>query len=1121
MAQVISGPLSYVGVNSTNPPKLTFQKRAPTTNDDQNFNIGDQWFVNNINLATPIQVWVLGSLSRDQNPPYGPLATWVQIYPSSLVGTLTFTGDVGSAVPTVGGVITLAGGTNINTDASVANRVIFNLNNNVSIPGTFTLSAQGAGVLTSNAVGLVTSSNGNPALTNGQILISGPVTPAWAQITSAGATVAISHPGPNTINLEAVGVGSGAVTFHTDTADAIALGAAISIVGGSNINTAGTNPGPTGVVTVNLATSPHVTGSFIADTTITAGTGITATTGNIVASTGNITASVGNIVSTLGSVSAATTVTAGTTMTAGTGITATTGNIVASTGNITSTAGSVNAGTSVSAGTTVTGGTGVVATTGNVTASAGNIIATLGNISATAGSVNAGTTVTAGTGLTVTAGNVTIGAFTTDGLVYNSAAGVLSTHSTTNHAIQVGNASGQLTDLAIGATGTVLVGNTAANPSFAALSGLAVTSIAGTAFQITASAATGAVTLSLPNAIQAPGSLVTTTTLTGGTGITATTGNIAASAGNVTASGSMSAGTTITAGTGITATTGNITASTGDLVLTTGDIKLPLTTAAQGQIQINSVAYFHAQGGITNVFVGGGSGNFTATSTNTTAVGRNSANALTSGSDNTFVGFQAGLGATSGAQLTAVGSGALQTATTTSNLTAVGYNALNLATGAGSCAFGHLAGAVVSTGASNTLIGQSAGVQLTTGGLNTAVGNAPLNGVVTGSRNVAIGQGALANLTAGDSDNIGIGAGVTGTAGDNHVLTIGNGTGTANGNLNKAFISGIYNIAVGATAGVVIADSGDQIGSISGAANTILTGGTKPAFTANPTASGTITGNALASTTTVTAGTNLLLPLTSAAAGQIQFDNTIFMHMYGSSTGHTNLFLGPSSGNFTMTNNTAVNNVGVGKNTLSGLTTGVSNVAVGAGTGALSAITTGSRNIAIGTGSADGLITGDSDNIIIGSGNSATGGISNNLIIGNATGTGNGNLNKATICGITGKTSAAGVAVLVNASNVLGTTTSSRVFKDNIQDMGSASDIIYKMRPVTFTYKKNVLVDREDTDVLQYGLIAEELEEFAPELVAYKKDGSPYAVRYHFIHNMLINEIQRLNKRIEVLEGKM
>ena len=94
----------------------------------------------------------------------------------------------------------------------------------------------------------------------------------------------------------------------------------------------------------------------------------------------------------------------------------------------------------------------------------------------------------------------------------------------------------------------------------------AVNSVTGTANQVTASPTSGAVILSTPAVFIAPGSIASTTTLTGGTGITATTGNILASTGNITSTlGSVSAGTTVTAGTGITATTGNIAASSGNV----------------------------------------------------------------------------------------------------------------------------------------------------------------------------------------------------------------------------------------------------------------------------------------------------------------------------------------------------------------------------------------------------------------------------------------------------------------------------------------------------------------------------------------------------------------------------
>lgn len=61
-------------------------------------------------------------------------------------------------------------------------------------------------------------------------------------------------------------------------------------------------------------------------------------------------------------------------------------------------------------------------------------------------------------------------------------------------------------------------------------------------------------------------SLTATTTVTAGTGMTSTTGNIVATAGAV------SAGTTVTGGTGISATTGNITAVAGSLVSNTANV---------------------------------------------------------------------------------------------------------------------------------------------------------------------------------------------------------------------------------------------------------------------------------------------------------------------------------------------------------------------------------------------------------------------------------------------------------------------------------------------------------------------------------------------------------------------
>ena len=96
--------------------------------------------------------------------------------------------------------------------------------------------------------------------------------------------------------------------------------------------------------------------------------------------------------------------------------------------------------------------------------------------------------------------------------------------------------------------------------------------------------------------------------------------------------------------------------------------------------------------------------------------------------------------------------------------------------------------------------------------------------------------------------------------------------------------------------------------------------------------------------------------------------------------------------------------------------------------------------------------------------------------------------------------------VLVNAAGQLGTTTSSRRFKHQIADMGEASDVLMKLRPVAFNYKPEL----DETQTRQYGLVAEEVAQVAPQLVVFDKDGADQqSVRYHFVNAMLLNEVQK------------
>ena len=391
-------------------------------------------------------------------------------------------------------------------------------------------------------------------------------------------------------------------------------------------------------------------------------------------------------------------------------------------------------------------------------------------------------------------------------------------------------------------------------------------------------------------------------------------------------------------------------------------------------------------------------------------------------------------------------------------------------------------------------------------------------------------------------DHVNMANGVTGT------LPVANGgTGDASFTAYAVICGGttstgaLQNVSGVGTAGQILTSNGAGalpswssvtpagVSSINGTSNQIsasaMTGAVTLSIPSTFIAPGTI-----ASTTTNAAGTFFLLPTTSSTAGQLRINNSPVLHSYGTHQ----MFVGDSSGNFTLTTGTAINNTGIGASSLSSLTTGASNSCLGWQTGtsittgdhnvilgslAGTSITTGDRNVLIGFGAGNNYVSSETDNIILGVSN-GTAGESNQLIIGDGTGTSTGQLNRAKISGIFGKTSSSGTAVFINSNNVLGTSTSSERYKTNIVDIGDYSDILHKMRPVAFNFKEDVLKERGDVDVQQYGLIAEEVAKLDKRLVMFNK-GQPDAIRYHFLVPLLLNELQKAFKRIEVLEKKV
>lgn len=72
--------------------------------------------------------------------------------------------------------------------------------------------------------------------------------------------------------------------------------------------------------------------------------------------------------------------------------------------------------------------------------------------------------------------------------------------------------------------------------------------------------------------------------------------------------------------------------------------------------------------------------------------------------------------------------------------------------------------------------------------------------------------------------------------------------------------------------------------------------------------------------------------------------------------------------------------------------------------------------------------------------------------------------------------------------------------------MGSASDRLLNLNPVTFRYKE---ARKNGENPLEYGLIAEEVADVFPELVVFNDMQQPETVKYRLLSSLLLNELQK------------
>jgi hypothetical protein len=240
-------------------------------------------------------------------------------------------------------------------------------------------------------------------------------------------------------------------------------------------------------------------------------------------------------------------------------------------------------------------------------------------------------------------------------------------------------------------------------------------------------------------------------------------------------------------------------------------------------------------------------------------------------------------------------------------------------------------------------------------------------------------------------------------------------------------------------------------------------------------------------------------------------------------TGRLNTAIGY---NALFANHVGESNIAIGMNTLRNISNGVGNIAVGTstmfgksfgdsntaiGTTALAANVSGSNNVAIGSSAGADLSQG-SNNIYVGA--NVVGLFTEN----NAIRLGlQGTQTKTIIAGIRGTTTlnANAVPVVIDSAGQLGTISSSLRFKEDVRDMADASQRLLKLRPVTFRYTQAYI---DGAKPIQYGLIAEEVADVFPELAVRDAAGHVETVHYETLNVLLVNEVQKQQRRIDALE---
>ena len=377
----------------------------------------------------------------------------------------------------------------------------------------------------------------------------------------------------------------------------------------------------------------------------------------------------------------------------------------------------------------------------------------------------------------------------------------------------------------------------------------------------------------------------------------------------------------------------------------------------------------------------------------------------------------------------------------------------------------------------------------------TAEGDNALNGLTTGAGNTGVGWYSLFGAGA-SSFNTGVGAGTLVLNSGNSNTAVGAGTLLLN-------TTGMENTAVGTDA-LVFNDNGFNNNAVGAFAlfNNI------DGISNNAFGTGALQNNMYA--TANTAIGDSALANNDITGNNSALDNTAIgaQALFSNTDGSDNTAVGYfalANASLSAGDNP---NTAVGAYALSTDINGTGNTAVGHG--ALQS-NTGSDNTAIGFQA--GL--GGDGNVYIGAEVSGQfGGEVNHTYI--------RNINTTTVSG--GETDT--VTVDLN-TGLLGHLSSSRRYKEGIEPMDNVSETLYRLKPVTYRYKREI----DPSQSVAFGLIAEDVAEVNPNLVARNGQGQPESVHYEMVDAMLLNEflkehhknekqeatIARLEKQVETL----